>query len=311
MRKCVRCAVVAVIVLAGSLLWTLDAQAQNSGRTNEQLVEALQGKWDRDYLNNKGEWIRREKTVSGNQETVRDFSSDNKLIRDWRVKFVVEQVAKRYPLFRVTHWQGLEEGAEWREEKQGFSYLFDVDDNYFYEVVNIKGNTVKHRRQKEIANLNENTLNGLKNWVGKWRASYTPNSIKGYGTLESVPHQVDFICDWDETRTMLVWRWLVSLKKTGKIVMSVHGFVSWNTEKETIIMTYSTSNGTHVEGTVLPRGNATVMRRTGKGVDGTFTEICVLSFPNEDTMVHTIENRVLNGSMVEDDLPITLKRVKK
>ena len=85
MRKCVRCAVVAVTVLTGSLLLTVDVQAQNSGRTNDQLVEALQGKWDRDYLNDKGEWIRREKSVSGNQETVRDFSSDNKLIRGWRV----------------------------------------------------------------------------------------------------------------------------------------------------------------------------------------------------------------------------------
>ena len=311
MRKCVRCAVVAVTVLGGSLLLTVDVQAQNSGRTNDQLVEALQGKWDRDYLNDKGEWIRREKTVSGNQETVRDFSSDKKLIRGWRVKFVVEQLVERYPLFRVTHWQGLEEGAEWREEKQGFSYLFDVDDNYFYEVINIRGNTVKHRRQKEIANLNENTLNGLKSWVGKWRGSYTPKSMEGYGTLESVPHQVDFICDWDETGTMLVWRWLVSIKKTGNIVMSVHGFVSWNTEKEAIIITYSTSNGTHVEGTVLPRGNATVMHRTGKGVDGSFTEICVLSFPDKDTMVHTVENRVLNGSTVEDVIPITLKRVTK
>ena len=311
MRKTVHGAWVTVIVLTGSFLWSVDVQAQNSGRTNDQLIEALQGRWDRDYLNDKGEWIRREKTVSGHQETVRDFSSDNKLIRGWRVKFMVEQLVQRYPLFRVTHWQSLEEGAEWREEKQGFSYLFDVDDNYFYEIVDIKGNTVKHRRQKEIANLNENTLNGLKSWVGKWRGSYIPKATKGYGTLESVPHQVDFICDWDETRTMLVWRWLISIKKTGKIVMSVHGFVSWHTDKEAIITTYSTSNGTHVEGTVLPRGNTTVMRRTGKGADGTFTEICVLSFPDKDTMVHTIENRALNGTTVEDDIPITLKRVTK
>ena len=92
MRKTVHGAWVTVIVLTGSFLWSVDVQAQNSGRTNDQLIEALQGRWDRDYLNDKGEWIRREKTVSGHQETVRDFSSDNKLIRGWRVKFMVEQL---------------------------------------------------------------------------------------------------------------------------------------------------------------------------------------------------------------------------
>ena len=45
------------------LLASSPGMAQAPRRSAEELLEAMQGTWVRDSMNNKGDWIRREKVI--------------------------------------------------------------------------------------------------------------------------------------------------------------------------------------------------------------------------------------------------------
>ena len=263
-----------------------------------QLRKSIQGTWVRESMNNEGQWIRREKVIAGNKETITDYNHNNEVLRSWSVDFTLDRFAGKYNVFRVGN------GA----------YIFDVDDNYWYEVHDLKrarSMLPTFRRKKPIANLNENTLDGIENWVGTWRGQFEPKALAGYGNVPDGPVQVDFKAAKDALGTTMVWSWIESSVKTGKVIASVHGFVGWSPQKNSLVVQYINSSGANVSGTVSPRGRVCVLDRVGSGAEGGFSGVCIREFPAAGTLVHKIINRVHNGKNGPDAVPVTLKRVKQ
>ena len=201
------------------LLASSPGMAQAPRRSAEELLEAMQGTWVRDSMNNKGDWIRREKVIQGNTETITDYDKDNQTIRGWTVQFKVERFAGKYNVFRTS----------------GVVYIFDVDDNYWYELHDLKRTKTMlpaFRRVKPTGNLNENTLKGIENWIGKWRGDFVPTAVAGYGNVAGEPLQVDFTVEKNSLGTTLVFSWIESKKSSGEVVGTVHGYAAWSPAKK-------------------------------------------------------------------------------
>ena len=280
------------------LLASSPGMAQAPRRSAEELLEAMQGTWVRDSMNNKGDWIRREKVIQGHTETITDYDKDNQKMRGWTVQFKVERFAGKYNVFRTS----------------GVVYIFDVDDNYWYELHDLKRTKTMlpaFRRVKPTGNLNENTLKGIENWIGKWRGDFVPTAVAGYGNVGGEPLQVDFTVEKNSLGTTLVFSWIESKKSSGEVVGTVHGYAAWSPAKKTHVIHYINSNGANVKGTLSPRGKVCVHHRGGTGAEGTFSEVCIMEFPDADTLVHKIINRVHNGQSGPDAVPVTLKRVQE
>ena len=270
---------------------------QASARSPDDLLTAMQGKWIREWMNNKGEWIRREKVVEGNTETITDYDKDNNKVRGWSAPFKVERLANKYNVFR----------------NQAVYYLFDVDDNYWYEIHDLKKSQTMlpaFRRVKQASTQNENTLGSLEKWVGAWRGEFTPKPLKGYTNQDHGTLQVDFRAEKNKLATTVTFAWIESRKDTGEVVATVNGYVAWSPTQNAHVVHYINSSGVNVSGTLSLRQNTHLIDRSGNGPEGSFTETCILQFPDADTMVHQITNRAHEGTPTADAVPVTLKRVK-
>ena len=275
------------------------AGTQDSHLSLEKLLQAMQGKWVREWTNNKGEQIRREKVIQGRTETVTDYGEANQIVNKWTVPFEVERIANKFNVFR--------------NRSSTLFYIFDVDENYWYELHDLKRSKSMlpaFRREKSISNQNENTLKGLERWIGAWRGNFSPTPLKGYAVAENGPLQVDFVVEKNALATTVTFSWLTSRQDTGEVVTTVNGYLAWSAPKRSHVLHYITSSGVNVAGTVSLRGKTHLMTRSGNGPDGSFTETCILEFPNADTIIHKVINRVHNGKPTADGAPVTLKRVK-
>lgn len=266
-------------------------------RSLEELHQAMQGKWIREWMNNKGELLRREKVIQGYTETITDYDQDNNKVRGWSVPFQLEQVAGKYNVFR----------------NQAVYYIFDVDANYWYELHDLKksqGMLPAFRREKQTSLQNENTLKGIERWVGTWRGEFTPKPVKGYTKQDQGPLQVDFRVDKNKLGTTVTFAWVESRKDNGEVVANVNGYVAWSPAQKTHVIHYINSSGVNVAGKLSLRQNTHLMDRSGDGPEGKFSETCILQFPDDDTIIHQVTNRVFNGVATEDPTPVTLRRVK-
>gem|GEM_PF-3352685 len=273
------------------------SSGQSSQRSLEELHQAMQGKWIREWKNNEGESLRREKVIQGYTETITDYDQENNKVRGWTVPFQLARVAGKYHVFR----------------NQAVYYIFDVDENYWYEIHDLKKSKSMlpaFRREKQATLQNANTLKGLEKWVGKWRGEFTPQPLKGYTDQAHGTLQVDFHVAKNKLGTTATFAWIESRKDTGEVVETVNGYVAWSPAQKTHVIHFINSSGVNVSGTISLRPNVHLMERGGDGPEGKFSETCILQFPDADTMVHKITNRVHNGTASDDATPVTLRRVQ-
>ena len=274
-----------------------DAKAEKpSGDNAAKLLQTMQGTWVRDYQDNQGRWTKREKVIDGNTEKVTDYDQENNELRTWSSEFEVRRLAGKYNVF----------------SNKAVFYIFDVDENYWYEIHDLKasaGMLPAFRRVKSITNLNENRLGDLEKWVGNWRGEFTPKPLKGYTDGDNGIVEVEFDCKKNRLGTTITFSWIASRQEDGEVVATVNGYVAWSPTQNSYIFHYINSSGVNVSGTIKMRGKTHIMNRKGSGPDGDFAETCTLEFKDANTMVHSIFSRVHRGQASEDATPVTLKKM--
>ena len=135
----------ATVASLGLALWTASAQAQDKKPADDVLAQdlkLLQGKWEMLHvLDEAGEpKLRSVKEIEGNRETLRRYDvKTGKLLREHTVEFTLARSGE----VRVFTFY-----AVGGDPKQGQSFIYKVDGEYFYDVPGLlQGDTYRNYQE--------------------------------------------------------------------------------------------------------------------------------------------------------------------